>query len=175
MHEYIDSVQFSINAKISSLTQTSPSALMFARPLLFSTNLRHFQDSELEETLSDTQILERNEMMLKVLYSSVQAKVQAKLTARDAKANGTKKESVFLVGCSVMRLDPLRHQHSGIASWVGPYKVVRVTAARTLELLDSTGVLLQHSVPLNQCNKIADPASFFLVIKMYRALLWRRF
>jgi hypothetical protein len=43
---------------------------------------------------------------------------------------------------------------------VGPFKVVAVTKARTLQLLDSTGAVLNNNIPFQQVKKIADPNVF---------------
>lgn len=155
-HEYLNGVQFALNAKVSSLTQIAPSSLMFARPLSFSTNLRHFSDAALDRVLSDQQILDRNAMMVQVLYPAVNEKVKFRLNAR---TSTTKKESVFEVGSYVMRIDPLRHL-SHTPNWVGPFKVLAVTKARTLTLLDATGAKLVNNIPFSQAKKIADPSVF---------------
>lgn len=156
-HEYLNGVQFALNAKASSLTQASPASLMFARPLSFTTNLRHFNDADLDKVLSDEQLLQRNDMMVQILYPAVRDKCKRKLEAR---ASTSRQESKFPVGCFVMRIDPLRKMDSSTPNWVGPFKVLAVIKANTLKLLDATGALLPNSIPFSQAKKIADLSVF---------------
>jgi transposase InsO family protein len=161
---HLPAVQFALNCKNSSLLLSSPFSLMFARPLSPLADYRS-TDSSL---LSEEELTDRCKLMLEVIYPQMHANARAALLKRTNKANDpasvtrlrappVRKETVFNVGDSVMKHDPVRTSKSQ-PYWVGPYTIMEVTAAKTLRLRDAVNKMVKNPVSPLHVQKISAAA-----------------
>jgi transposase InsO family protein len=154
---YIPGGQLFLNSKVQPLTSSSAMALMFARP---SNPLLDYK-SVSSELLTADQLVERNQLVLDVVYPEIFDQVQAQQAASASRTNKKRpKAKPIPLGSSVMIKDVARSSKLD-PYWVGPYKVVRKTRAKTYSLLDSRERLLPRAVPVDQLKLIALPEEPF--------------
>jgi transposase InsO family protein len=125
--DQVPAVQYYINSKVSSRTNSTPYSLMFGRPL---NNLVDYRKTQIE-LLTEEGLLKRITYLNDLVYPTISAAVKAK-KAHDIekwnKANSHKiiEEGKFIPGAIVMALDECRPDKTS-PRYLGPMTVLRRT------------------------------------------------
>jgi transposase InsO family protein len=151
---FLPAVQFAINTKTASLHRSSPFALMFARG---ANPLKDFSEAK-EALLTPEQLLERNKVMLDIIYPTVETAVASTLSKRDKAADASRSllKEDLPNGAQVMIKDLLRSKAE--PRWVGPYRVLSKVGTASYRLQEPTGEEFQRLVPVDQIKVVsAEP------------------
>lgn len=151
---YLPAVQAAINTKPAGLHGSMPAELFFGRPVNV---FRDYSDVECDP-LTEEQMQQRVAVMMDLVHPAVFERSQRKhaLVAKRANKQRRATESVYQVGSTVMIKDVVRGSKTE-PYWVGPYSILKVTKAGTYTLLDSTGRMLNRTVPKDQVKLVAGP------------------
>ena len=149
-------VQFAMNKQSGARTKSCAFALFY--PGRSVPNLGDSSTIPIR-THDPSALLDWGKKMTDIVYPAVQANARAytdKYSAASDKKRSLVSITSFPIGSSVMIKDPVRSRKYE-PRYVGPYSVVAITRAKTLRLLDSTGVLLSRPVPVDQVKLISLP------------------
>ncbi len=148
---FVSFAQFSYNQKISSLTGSSPFALMFGResnPIRDYTSLPEGEliPVDLEEWK------EHQRKILSLVYPAISERIKSGKDKMIAGLDRTRKlllPSSLPGGSTVMLLDPKR-TNKFEPKYIGPYTVIRRSRNGAYLLKDATGMPLDRHVPIDQ-------------------------
>jgi len=150
---FVPFAQLTYNSKVSSLTASSPFALMFARepnPLCDYTG-----EEPVMVDLDNWNNYQRK--VLSVIYPAISDRIKS-LKLRQSKQFDRKHRLVspqaFPSGATVMIKDPSR-QNKFEPTYIGPYTIIRRSRGGAYVLKDATGDLLDRHVPADQMKLIA--------------------
>ena len=147
---FVEFAQLSFNQKISSLTGSSPFALMFGRSL---NPMKDYSSSSEEYMLIDLEDWRKHqEKILSLVYPAISDRIKSGKDKMIQTLNKTRKlllPSSLPSGSTVMLRDPLR-ANKFEPKYVGPYTIVRRARNGAYVLKDATGDLLDRHVPLDQ-------------------------
>ena len=159
---FLPSVQLALNTRIHKQTKTSPMVHALLRP--FNPPLDYSSDNSV--TLPPDVLTERFRSAHSILFpalaaaaTSYQEKGATRIDSKRRKG-GQHRHVTLPIGARVMLRDHKR-SHKYEPRFVGPYKVVQVTRAKTYKLLDTNGELLQRNVPISQLKIIDLPDNKF--------------
>jgi hypothetical protein len=151
---YLPGVQLALNTKPSSSTNSAPHALMFGR------GCNPFSDFSKSKSklMSESEVISSHEEVMKVVIPDIMKSFKQKQADTAASVNSKRSRGQTIpVGATVMVKDVHKTRKTE-PHWLGPYQVVEVTKAKTYRLLDTSGVLLNRSVPLDQLKLVSLPA-----------------
>jgi hypothetical protein len=165
---YIPLVQLYLNSRMSSLTKTTPMALMFNResniPSHFPINPEDADPPFNGKSLEDWQSFQR--MVINLIHPSISSRIMAQKKRMKEKLDATRRiilSGDFPVGSLVTLLDSqyingkVRPKHA--APYTGKYTIIRKDRAKNLVLKDETGEVLSRHVPPDQVKLIdASPS-----------------
>ena len=150
---FVPFAQITFNNKISSLTGSSPFALMFGREL---NELKDYtQDPNTSISLDDWK--EHQEKILALYYPAVSDRIKS---GKDKLVKDLNKRRRLLLpnslpeGSTVMIIDPVR-ENKFEPKYIGPYIIVRRARNGAYVLKDVTGDLLDRHVPADQIKLIS--------------------
>jgi transposase InsO family protein len=150
---FVPFAQLSYNSKVSSLTLSSPFALMFARE---PNPLRDYTGEEIElVNLDDWNAYQRE--VISVIYPAVSDRIMSRKLRQSERINRTHRlisPLSFPTGATVMLKDPVR-QNKFEPMYTGPYTICRRSRGGAYVLKDATGDLLDRHVPADQMKLIA--------------------
>ena len=150
---FVPFAQFSYNTKVSSLTATSPFALMFARE---PNELCDYTGEEpVKVNLDDWNQYQRK--VLSVIYPAVSDRIMSLKQRQSEQTNRLHRlisPHSFPSGATVMIKDPVR-QNKFEPTYIGPYTIIRRSRGGAYVLKDATGDLLDRHVPADQMKLIA--------------------
>jgi hypothetical protein len=154
---FVPIAQFYINSKISSVTQSTPFALMFGRD---SHNLSQLKPNN-DEALEISQWKSFQQKIINVIYPAIHLRIVANkekmIDQQDAK-HLILPSKAFPVGSEVMRLDKTRNDKRE-PSYVGPFVVLRKDENGNCYLQDeSDDSVTDRGVPPDQL-KLRSPPS----------------
>lgn len=161
--EKLPLVQTVINTKVAKTTKSTPFSLMFARP---HNPLQSYGD-ENPQLLDDNQLLERYQRMHDIIYPAIyERSTRTGIDMQQITNKIRKLAQTIPVGTYVMTLNKSK-QYKNEPTWEGPFKVVRVTKAKTHVLQDRALEILPRNYTRNELKiiKSADPADQSQVIK----------
>ena len=158
---FVPIAQLCINSHISSLTQSTPFALMFARE---SHNLLELkQEDNQTEEMTIKKWKEFQERVLKVIYPSILTRILYEKEKMINNIDGShslaaSKPSAFPIGAEVMRVDVTRTDKRE-PRYVGPYLILRKDANGNCILQDpADDSVIDRAVPPDQL-KLRSPPS----------------
>jgi hypothetical protein len=147
--------QLTFNQKISSLTNSSPFALMFGRKL---NELRDYtNDAEMISTMDYDNWKEHQKKILSIIYPAISDRIKHakdRMIASLDKHRRVLKENSFPIGSIVMLVDQLRKDKFE-PKYVGPYTIVRRAHNGAYVLKDATGDILDRHIPPDQLKLIS--------------------
>jgi hypothetical protein len=150
---FVPFAQLSYNSKVSSLTASSPFALMFARE---PNALCDYTGEEPEQVnLDDWNEYQRK--VISVIYPAVSDRVMSRKLRQSDQINRTHRlisPQSLPSGATVMIKDPVR-QNKFEPTYIGPYTILRRSRGGAYVLKDATGDLLDRHVPADQMKLIA--------------------
>jgi hypothetical protein len=150
---FVSFAQLSFNAKISSLTASSPFALMFGRTM--NAMKDYTVDPPLEISLDDWR--SHQEKILSLIYPAIDDRIHIKkdsmIKALDKHRRLLASDS-FPAGCIVMLIDSAR-ENKFEPKYVGPYTVVRRARNGAYVLRDQTGDILDRHVTGDQLKLVS--------------------
>jgi transposase InsO family protein len=145
--------QITFNNKITSLTGSSPFALMFGREL---NELKDYSD-EKNATISLDDWKSHQEKIASLIYPAISDRIKSgkdKLIQTLDKNRRLLSPSSFPTGATVMIIDPVRKDKFE-PKYIGPYTIVRRARGGAYVLKDATGDLLDRHVPADKMKLIA--------------------
>jgi hypothetical protein len=152
---YVPFAQVSFNDKITTLTGSSPFALMFGRSLNI---LRDYaSDPVTPEDISLDDWKTHQEKILSLIYPAIDDRIKQ---SKDKLAQTLAKHRRMLLsdsvpnGATVMIKDP-RRENKFEPKYIGPYIVVRRARNGAYVLKDTTGDLLDRHVPVDQLKIVS--------------------
>ena len=151
---FVPFAQFSYNAKISSLTASSPFALMFARE---PNALRDYTAGDSPEKVNLEDWSQYQRKVLSVIYPAMSDRIMSLKQRQSAEIDRMHRlisPHSFPSGATVMIKDPVR-QNKFEPTYVGPYTIIRRSRGGAYVLKDATGDLLDRHVPADQMKLIA--------------------
>ncbi|MBS4066640.1 MAG: DDE-type integrase/transposase/recombinase [Chitinophagaceae bacterium] len=150
---FVPFAQITFNSKVSSLTATSPFALMFGR------ELNELKDYSTEQPnlipLDDWK--QHQEKILSLIYPAISDRIRSgkdKLVQTLNKNRRLILPESFPTGSTVMIIDPVR-QNKFEPKYIGPYTITRRARNGAYVLKDATGDLLDRHVPVDQLKLIS--------------------
>lgn len=150
---FVPFAQLTYNSKVSSLTATSPFALMFARE---PNPLCDYTDEEpVMVNLDNWNQYQRK--VLSVIYPAMSDRIMSLKLRQNEHLNGSRRlisPQAFPTGATVMIKDPSR-QNKFEPKYIGPYTIIRRSRGGAYVLKDATGDLLDRHVPADQMKLIA--------------------
>ena len=154
---FIPATQYAINIKVSSLHNSTPFSLLFARPV---NPLQDYRSTE-SALMTAEELKERNETMMRVVYPELELKTADVLRKRDAAKDASHRVDAddLAPGTQVMIKDLKRSKAEPF--WVGPYQVLSKAGFSSYHLLDSTREELPRIVPRDQMKIIRRPLQSF--------------
>ena len=138
-------VQSTMNSRITARNKSTPFSLMFARPLN-EVNSFPLPTSEL---LTEDQIQQRNETLIKHLYPIIHEQAQTHSAKIAAQFNTTHSLTEFPLGAIVMKLVDVRNSKND-AAYEGPFKITRKTEHGSYILTDNSGSSYPKTVSPSQ-------------------------
>lgn len=150
---FVPFAQLSFNTKVSSLTESTPFALMFNREL---NEMKDYSGTE-PNPISLDDWKSHQQRVLSLIYPAISDKVRA---SKDKMVQSLNKHRRVLLqnsipaGSTVMLIDPIR-ANKFEPKYVGPYTVVRRSRNGNYVLRDATGDLLDRHVPPDQLKVVA--------------------
>jgi hypothetical protein len=150
---YVDYAQLSVNAKIASLTNSSPFALMFGRRL---NPLRDYTVEPVHDVNIDEWKDHQDKIAALILpaISDRVLKVKTDQVKRLDKLRRQLLPSAFPNGASVMILN-INRQNKFDPNYVGPFIIERRARSGNYVLRDATGDILDRRVPADQLKLIS--------------------
>jgi transposase InsO family protein len=179
---YVEAVQCYINSHISSLTKSTPFALMFGRDPQLPTAYPCLPQEVPFQASSVEQWLEYQRKILEVIRPSIAKRVlESKVRATD-KLNASQRQlpsGSFPDGSTVMIKDPaFLAKHSRIgkrdAYYIGPYTVVRCDRNGNYVLQDTDGKELNRHVPPDQIKPHSADSSNISDIRTVELVMGHR-
>ncbi len=149
--KYLALAQFSVNNKISSLTNSTPFSLMFGRQ---SRPLNGSESSN--ELMTEEQWKEFQDKIIRIVYPAILERTKRKKIEMTEKLNQQQRQlkpNEFPDGCQVLILDPTRKDKNQ-AKYVGPYVVIAKDLNNNLVLKEAheNGDLLKRRVTPDQAK-----------------------
>ena len=149
---FVSFAQITFNNKISSLTGSSPFALMFGRNL---NELKDYSDEKgVSVSLDDWKT--HQEKIASLIYPAVSERIKSgkdKLIKALDENRRLLSPSAFPAGSTVMLIDP-RRLNKFEPKYIGPYTIIRRAKNGAYVLKDSTGDILDRHVPADQLKMI---------------------
>lgn len=159
---FLPAVQRSLNLRSSARTNSTPMALMFARP---NNPLEDYAGAPAGPLMTEEEVAARNAEMVGVLHPELAAVTQEVQKAKGAAADKRRPKAKHIpVGSTVMIQDVVRSSKLD-PYWLGPYTVAKISANKTFSLLDSSGHLLGRVVPVHQLKLVALPDAVSVEVK----------
>jgi hypothetical protein len=150
---FVPFAQLTYNSKVSSLTASSPFALMFARE---PNPLCDYTDEEpVMVDLDNWNQYQRK--VLSLIYPAMSDRIMGLKLRQSEQFNRNHRlisPQTFPSGATVMIKDPSR-QNKFEPSYIGPYTIIRRSRGGAYVLKDATGDLLDRHVPADQMKLIA--------------------
>jgi hypothetical protein len=150
---FVPFAQLTYNSKISSLTASSPFALMFARE---PNPLRDYSGEEPAMVdLDNWNQYQRK--VLSLIYPAISDRIMGLKLRQNEQFNKHHRlitPQSFPTGATVMIKDPSR-QNKFEPTYIGPYTIIRRSRGGAYVLKDATGDLLDRHVPADQMKLIA--------------------
>ena len=150
---FVPFAQYAYNSKVSSLTASSPFALMFGRE---PNALCDYTGVEPEQVnLDDWNQYQRK--IISVIYPAMSDRIMSLKLRQSDQINRLHRlisPQSFPAGATVMMKDPVR-QNKFEPTYIGPYTVIRRSRGGAYVLKDATGDLLDRHVPADQMKLIA--------------------
>lgn len=151
---FVPFAQLSFNNKVSTLTNSSPFSLMFAR------NINEMKDysNEPSSSIDLDEWREYQEKIISIIYPSIFERTyqhKNKMITSLNKKRHLLLPTSFPNGAIVMLLDKDRNDKFQ-PKYVGPYTVVRRTKQGNYVLKDATGDLLERIVPPDQMKLVSS-------------------
>lgn len=150
---FVPFAQFSYNSKVSSLTASSPFALMFAREP--NALCDHTGEEPVQVNLNDWNDYQRK--VISVIYPAVSDRIMTRKLQQSDQIDRTHRlisPQTFPAGATVMIKDPVRGNKFE-PTYIGPYTVLRRSRGGAYVLKDATGDLLDRHVPADKMKLIA--------------------
>ena len=150
---FVPFAQLTFNSKVSSLTSSSPFALMFARepnPLC-----DHTGEQPVMVDLEHWQQYQRK--VLALIYPAMSDRIHGLKLRQSERLDRNHRlisPQAFPAGATVMIKDPVR-QNKFEPTYIGPYTIVRRSRGGAYVLKDATGDILDRHVPADQMKLIA--------------------
>ena len=151
---YVPFAQVTFNDKVSSLTGSSPFALMFGRMLNALIDYTQI-DNPVSISLSDWK--EHQEKILSIIYPAISDRIKGakdKLQQVLAKHRRMILPSSVPTGATVMIIDPQR-ANKFEPKYIGPYIIIRRARNGAYVLKDVEGDILDRHVPIDQIKIIS--------------------
>jgi hypothetical protein len=151
---FVPFAQITFNNKISSLTSSSPFALMFGREL---NELKDYSTIDPSTSISLDDWKQHQEKILSLYYPAISDKIKS---GKDKLVKDLNKHRRLLLpnsipeGSTVMIIDPVR-ENKFEPKYIGPYTIVRRARNGAYVLKDATGDLLDRHVPADQLKLIS--------------------
>lgn len=150
---FVSFAQLSFNNKISSLTGSSPFALMFGRTL---NELKDYSnDPPTMVPMDDWKV--HQEKIASLIYPAISERIKSgkdKMMKAMNEHRRTLLSSSLPVGSTVMIIDPHR-QDKFEPKYIGPYAIVRRSHGGAYVLKDPTGDILDRKVPADQIKLVS--------------------
>jgi transposase InsO family protein len=150
---FVPFAQLSYNSKVSSLTASSPFALMFARE---PNPLRDYSGEEpVMVDLEDWNQYQRK--VLSLIYPAMSDRIMGLKLRQSERLDRSHRlitPRAFPTGSTVMIKDPSR-ENKFEPKYIGPYTIVRRSRGGAYVLKDATGDILDRHVPADQMKLIA--------------------
>ena len=150
---FVPFAQLSYNSKVSSLTASSPFALMFAREL---NPLRDYSGEEpVMVDLEDWNQYQRK--VLSLIYPAMSDRIMGLKLRQSERLDRSHRlitPRTFPTGSTVMIKDPSR-ENKFEPKYIGPYTIVRRSRGGAYVLKDATGDILDRHVTADQMKLIA--------------------
>jgi hypothetical protein len=152
--KFVPMVQLSINNRITARHHSTPFSLMFTRRL----NEPRNDDTVESAPLTESQLIERNSQIAKILFPTIDAVSQSYSgkMANDFNLSHKIISEGYPTGAMVMKRVDVKAA-KGNAKYEGPFKVLEKTKYGTYALLDATGALYQKRVPADHLKLISVP------------------
>lgn len=150
---FVPFAQITFNNKISSLTATSPFALMFGREL---NELKDYSTAQ-PNLIPLDDWKQHQEKIISLIYPAVSERIRSgkdKLVQTLNKNRRLLLPQSFPAGSTVMIIDPDR-QNKFEPKYIGPYTIARRARNGAYVLKDATGDLLDRHVPVDQMKLIS--------------------
>jgi RNase H-like domain found in reverse transcriptase/Integrase core domain/Chromo (CHRromatin Organisation MOdifier) domain/Integrase zinc binding domain/Reverse transcriptase (RNA-dependent DNA polymerase)/Retrotransposon gag protein len=150
---FVPFAQITFNNKISSLTATSPFALMFGREL---NELKDYSAAQ-PNLIPLDDWKQHQEKIISLIYPAVSERIRSgkdKLVQTLNKNRRLLLPQSFPAGSTVMIIDPDR-QNKFEPKYIGPYTIARRARNGAYVLKDATGDLLDRHVPADQMKLIS--------------------
>ena len=150
---FVSFAQLTFNSKVSSLTGSTPFALMFGRPL---NDLKDYS-SDPPSTIPLDHWKAHQEKIVSLIYPAISERIRSgkdKLIQSINKHRRLLLPSSFPAGSTVMIVDPDR-QNKFEPKYIGPYIIVRRSHGGAYVLKDAVGDLLDRKVPPDQMKLIS--------------------
>jgi hypothetical protein len=150
---FVPFAQLTFNSKVSSLTSSSPFALMFARepnPLC-----DHTGEAPVMVDLDNWNQYQRK--VLTLIYPAMSDRIKGLKLRQSERLDRNHRlisPQAFPAGATVMIKDPVR-QNKFEPTYIGPYTIMRRSRGGAYVLKDATGDLLDRHVPADQMKLIA--------------------
>ena len=154
---FVPFAQIAFNNKISSLTATSPFALMFNRSLNDLKDYSTDPDAPILISLDDWKAFQ--EKVLSLIYPAISERILSGKNKLVQSLNKNRKQllpTAFPTGSTVMIIDPHR-SNKFEPKYIGPYTIVRRSrnGSYVLKDLTPTGDILDRHVPADQLKMIS--------------------
>ena len=158
---FIPQVQSAINNHISSLTMTTPFALMFGRDPNIPSSFPTLSSGEAPfstHTVEEWQ--EFQAKILEVIYPSIRERIRQMKHHQAAQLDGKRRRynpenfpngSLVMIKCT-NHIQPGAVAGKYEARYDGPYTILDKDTVGHLILKDATGALLKRHVPIDQCK-----------------------
>jgi hypothetical protein len=159
---FVPIAQFYINSKISSVTQSTPFSLMFARDAHDLAGLKPQTDEDKQEADIDTW-KSFQQKVIDVIYPSVHKRIlfgkEKMLDQIDARQHIIMPSKAFPIGSEVMRLDTNRRDKRE-PHYVGPFVIIRKDENGNCILQDqSDDSVIDRAVPPDQLKLRSPPST----------------
>jgi hypothetical protein len=154
---FLPFAQLCFNWKISTLTGSSPFALMFGRsPNEFQNYTDNGQGLPPPRTLSLDEWRAHQERILAVIYPATDERIK-RLSANMRKAMNRQRRVLIvpIPAGAVVMLKDVHRKNKFEPKYVGPYSVVRRAQNGAYVLRDATGDILDRHVPLDQLKIVS--------------------
>ena len=146
----LPNVQISLNQRISTLHNSTPFSLMFAR------NLNSFSNfsATIQSSLTPEQFQERYKFITEIVYPSIVLKTNDTLKKRNNNWNKCKKLSSDLPIGTVVMVKQAKQFNKLESAYIGPYRIVHVARGHAYKLADAVGAILPRNFKKQQLKVV---------------------
>ena len=147
----IEMIQLKINQRISSIHNSVPFEVLFARKF---NSLGHFPEQDLIVPTT-SEIDARIDRINNLIYPSILTKQEAVVKMRNSAWNKKHRLIEFQPGSLVMAKNPTPNSKFD-AKYLGPFKIVSKTRGGSYTLAIATGELLPRNFPPYSLNRVLE-------------------